>query len=139
VFAVGFQGRLAMLARDSGQIWWARDLSSYRGLALDEGTLYVSTDQGAVVAVSRRDGTEVWRQEALRLRGLSGPAVDGDALVVGDFEGYLHFLDRTSGEMLARTRAGGDQVSNRPLVVDGIVIVQDDGGRVSAFRAQPRG
>ena len=139
LYVVGFQGRLAMLARDSGQIWWARDLSSYRGLALGDTALYGVTDQGAVVAVSRRDGTELWRQEALRLRRLSTPAVVDDAVVVGDFDGYLHFLDRSSGEMLARVRAGGDQVSNRPVVVDGLVIVQDDGGRVSAFRARPRG
>ena len=32
VFATGFQGRTAMLALDSGQIWWAHDMSSYRGL-----------------------------------------------------------------------------------------------------------
>ena len=139
VFVVGFQGRLAMLARDSGQIWWARELSSYRGLALGDDALYVSTDQGAVVAVSRRDGTELWRQDALRLRRLSGPAVDGDAVVVGDFEGYLHFLDRATGQMLARTRAGGSPISDSPLVVNGTVIVQDDGGRVSAFQARPRG
>jgi outer membrane protein assembly factor BamB len=139
IFVVGFQGRLAMLARDSGQIWWARDLSSYRGLSLDETALYVSTAEGVVVAVSRRDGTEIWRQEGLRMRRLSTPVVDGDAVVVGDFEGYLHYLDRTSGEMLARTRAGGSPISSRPLVADGLVIVQDDGGRVSAFRARPRG
>jgi outer membrane protein assembly factor BamB len=35
VFATGFQGRTAMLALDSGQIWWAHDMSSYRGLAAD--------------------------------------------------------------------------------------------------------
>lgn len=139
VFAVGFQGRLAMLARDSGQIWWARDLSSHRGLALEGDTLYVSTEQGAVVAANRRDGTESWRQEALRLRRLSAPAVDGEAVVVGDFEGYLHWLDGYSGEMLARARAGGDPISNPPLAAGGLVIVQDDGGRVTAFRTRPRG
>jgi outer membrane protein assembly factor BamB len=139
IYVVGFQGRLAMLARDSGQIWWARDLSSYRGLSLDETALYVSTAEGVVVAVSRRDGTEIWRQEGLRMRRLSTPVVDGDAVIVGDFEGYLHYLDRTSGEMLARTRAGGSAISSRPLVAGGLVIVQDDGGRVSAFRARPRG
>ena len=33
VYVVGYQGRIAMLALDSGQIWWGRDLSSNRGLA----------------------------------------------------------------------------------------------------------
>jgi outer membrane protein assembly factor BamB len=139
VYVVGFQGRLAMLARDSGQIWWARDLSSYRGLALDDEALYLVTDQDAVVAVSRRDGTELWRQEALRLRRLSTPAIVADAVAVGDFDGYVHFLDRRSGEMLARVRAGGDALGNRPVVVDGLLVMQDDGGRVSAFRTRPRG
>jgi outer membrane protein assembly factor BamB len=139
VFVVGFQGRVAMLALNSGQIWWARDMSSYRGLALDAGSLFVSTADGAVVSLSRRDGTEQWRQDAMRLRGLSAPAVDGEAIVVGDFEGYLHWLDRTSGALLARTRAGGDRISNPPVVVNGLVLVEDDGGTVSAYRSRPRG
>jgi outer membrane protein assembly factor BamB len=138
VFVVGYQGRVAMLARNSGQIWWARDLSSYRGLALDDTSAFVSTADSAVVSVSRRDGTEQWRQDAMRLRGLSGPAVDGDAVVVGDFEGYLHWLDRGTGQLLGRTRAGSDRISNAPVAVDGIVLVQDDGGTVSAYRARPR-
>src|ERR1700735_1726194 len=36
VFATGFQGRTAMLALDSGQLWWSHDMSSYRGLSLAE-------------------------------------------------------------------------------------------------------
>ena len=139
VFAVGFQGRLAMIARGSGQIWWARDLSSHRGLAVGTDTLFVSTADSAVVALSRRDGTEQWRQEALRLRGLTTPAVDGEAIVVGDFEGYLHWLDPQSGTLLARTRAGSDRISNAPLAASGLVLVQDDGGTVHAFHPRPRG
>ena len=139
VFVVGYQGRVAMLARSSGQIWWARDMSSYRGLALDDSSAFISSAESAVVAVSRRDGTELWRQDAMRLRGLSAPVLDGDAVVVGDFEGYLHWLDRRSGELLGRTRAGGDRIGNTPVAVGGIVLVQDDGGTVSAFRARPRG
>jgi outer membrane protein assembly factor BamB len=139
VFVVGYQGRVAMLARSSGQIWWARDLSSYRGLALDDTSAFISTADSAVVSVSRRDGTEQWRQDAMRLRGLSGPAVDGEAVVVGDFEGYLHWLDRGTGQLLARTRAGSDRISNAPVAVNGFVLVQDDGGTVSAYRSRPRG
>ena len=139
VFVVGYQGRVAMLARSSGQIWWARDLSSYRGLALDDTSAFISTADSAVVSVSRRDGTEQWRQDAMRLRGLSGPAVDGEAVVVGDFEGYLHWLDRGTGQLLARTRAGSDRISNAPVAVNGVVLVQDDGGTVSAYRSRPRG
>jgi outer membrane protein assembly factor BamB len=138
IFVVGYQGRAAMLARNSGQIWWARDVSSYRGLTLDDSALYVSTAEGAVLSLSRRDGTEQWRQNGLRLRGLTSPVVDGTSIVVGDYEGYLHWLDRDTGEMVARTSAGGDRITNTPVVANGMVLVQSDGGTVYAFRSRPR-
>ena len=105
----------------------------HRGLDLDEDRMFVAGAEGAVIALARRSGTELWRQEGLRLRRLSAPAVIGSHVVVGDFEGYLHWLDVTDGRFAARVRAG-DRLSNPPLVVGGTVIVQDDQGRVSAFR-----
>lgn len=139
VFAVGFQGRAAMIDRESGQLWWARDLSSHRGLALGRESLFVSDSEGAVVALSRRDGTERWRQGALRLRRLSPPVVEGEAVVVADFEGYLHWMDAGSGTFLARTRGPGARVSNPMRSAGGLLLVQDDEGSVAAYRARSRG
>ena len=75
VFAAGYQGRTAMLALDSGQIWWAHDMSSYRGLAVDADNLYVTQSDGIVVAMRQRDGAEMWRNDKLKRRGLSTPGV----------------------------------------------------------------
>ncbi|NBU25740.1 MAG: outer membrane protein assembly factor BamB, partial [Gammaproteobacteria bacterium] len=125
--------RVAMLALDSGQIWWSRELSSHRGLDIDDERVFVSTAGGEVVALRRRTGVEVWRQDALRRRGLSGPAIIGSQVVVADVEGYLHWLDAETGAFVARGKAGG-RVTNAPRVADGILVVQDDEGRVSAFR-----
>ncbi len=66
VFVAGFQGRAAMLALDSGQIWWTRDVSSYRGVDVDDEQMYVATSQGEVVALKRRSGAEVWRNDSLK-------------------------------------------------------------------------
>src|SRR6185437_4579564 len=71
VFAVQFQGKVAMLALDTGQIWWAHDMSSYRGMTLDGDDVYVATADGQVVAIRGRTGTELWRQKALMYRKLS--------------------------------------------------------------------
>jgi len=135
VYAVGYQGRVAMIALDSGQLWWGRDLSSYRGLAIDDDQVYVSTSDGSVVALRRRDGTVLWQQDGLKRRGLSAPAVDGRAIVVGDFEGYLHWLDRDSGKFVAREHPGGARISAPPVVAEGRVFVIDDEGKVAAFRS----
>jgi outer membrane protein assembly factor BamB len=135
VYAVGYQGRVAMISLDSGQIWWARDLSSYRGLALDGDQLYVATSEGDVVALARRDGSVVWQQQSLKRRGLGAPAVtDGGVVVVGDYDGYLHFMDRGSGNFVARERMSRTRISAAPLVTGDRIIVIDDGGDITAYR-----
>ena len=139
IFVVGYQGRVGMLARASGQIWWARDMSSHGGVALDSLALFVSTADGVVMAIRQRDGSEIWRQDAMIRRGLTGPAVVGDAVVVGDFEGYLHWMDRQTGQLVARERAGGDRMSQAPVSANGMVFVQSDGGTAYAFRTRPSG
>ncbi len=135
VYAVGYHGRAAMLSLDSGQIWWGRDLSSYRGLALDGDQLYVSSADGEVVALGRRDGRVAWEQKGLLRRSLSAPAVDGTAVVVGDFDGYLHWMDRNSGTFVARKRLGGDRIGAQPLVGEGLLFALDEGGRIGAYRS----
>ena len=138
VYAVGFQGRVAMLALDSGQIWWAHDMSSSRGLTVADDTLFISTADGSVVALHGRDGSEVWRNDKLKRRGLSKPAVTSTAIAVADFQGYVHWLDRSSGELLARERITKDRVTNPPVAADDMVVVLTDGGKLAAFRAKPK-
>lgn len=136
VFVVGYQGRAAMLASDSGQVWWSRELSSYRGLDFDDDAVYVSTADGEVVALRRRTGVELWRQDAFKRRGLSAPSAVGAYVAIADFQGYVHWLDKATGTLVARTRAG-DRVSNAPLVVSDALYVLDDEGRLTAFRPRP--
>ena len=133
VYAVGYQGRVEMLALDTGQVWWGREASSYRAIAIDDDQLYVATSAGDVLALRRRDGSVVWQQEGLKHRGLGGVAVDGAAVVVGDFDGYLHWLDRATGRFVARERPGGARIAAAPLVAGGRVFVIDEGGDVTAF------
>ena len=137
IYVVGFQGKVAMMALDSGQIWWSHDTSSYRGVALDQDTVYVSTAAGEVVALKRRTGIEVWRQKGIAHRGLSGPAVAGDAIVVADFQGYVHWLDRSTGAIIGRTRAGKVRYTNPPVYADGLLLLLNDRGVIDAFRATP--
>lgn len=133
IFVVGFQGRAARLSLESGQLWWSRELSSYRGLAIDAERVYVSTADGDVVAMQRRTGVEEWRQSALRRRNLSAPGVAGNAVAVADFEGRVHWLDAATGELRARSSAGG-RVSTAPVSEGDTLVFIDDGGRISAFR-----
>jgi outer membrane protein assembly factor BamB len=139
VYAVGFQGRVAMLALDTGQIWWAHDASSFRGLGLDDESLYISTADGEIVALRRRTGTELWRQKALLHRRLSAVVEADTSVVTADFQGYVHWLDKATGALAARASTGKVRISNAPVVVGNMVLVVNDAGKISAFRMSPMG
>ena len=138
VFATGFQGRTAMLALDSGQIWWAHDMSSYRGLVVDADNLYVTQSDGIVLALRQRDGSELWRTQKLKLRRLSTPVLTSTAVVVADFQGYVHWLDKNTGELVARERVSKERISNSPVAIGDTVVVMTDGGKMAAYRASPK-
>ena len=134
---------------DSGQIWWARDASSYRGFTMDDEHLYLTNADSVVIAMSRSDGSVLWEQDAMKRRGLTAPALDGDALVVGDFEGYVHWLDKATGEIVARQKTDGERITQcRGLDRRGRVRadgfrqaarVQERGEEAGAGARQPRG
>jgi outer membrane protein assembly factor BamB len=137
VYTVGFQGRVAMLTFDTGQVWWSHEASSYRGLGLDNEAMYVSTSDGEVVSLRRRTGAEIWRQNALLHRGLSAPAVQDTTVAVADFQGYVHWFDKATGTLAARASSGDVRVTNAPVAVGDMVLVINDVGRITAFRTSP--
>ena len=133
IYAAGYQGRIAALASESGQILWSRELSSYAGIGAEWDRIYTLTDDGELVAMARRNGSDAWRQAALIRREPSAPAAFDTAVVVGDFEGYLHFFDSGDGRPVARRRVGKGMISGRPVVIAGKLYVQSESGQLYAF------
>lgn len=153
VYAVSFQGRLAAVDISSGRILWARDMSSHTGMVVDEYRIYLSDSEGQVLALNRRSGATLWRQDKLLRRALTRPQLDGPYLVVADYDGYLHWLSRESGKIEGRARLNAafylftdeydgydpafrkqNNVLARPLVVGERVIASDRHGFLAAFR-----
>ncbi len=134
VYAISYQGRLAAIAGGSGRLLWSEELSSYAGIAGDASGIYVSTQDSELVAVSNASGLEVWRSDVVLNRDITGPALQGDSVVVGDYKGYLHWFDVYTGELQARARIGGDRVSAAPIVVGDILYATSDGGKIAAYQ-----
>jgi len=134
IFAVAFQGHAVRLARDSGREIWSHEISSYRGLAADALGVYVSTADGHVVRLDRASGAERWRQKALERRSLTAPALQGNSVVVADYQGVIHWLSMDDGAFLARAKAGA-RITSAPQVAGGLVVVQTDKGAIEAWRA----
>ena len=135
LYLVAYRGSVAAVDMRSGNLLWNRELSSYAGLDVDEGQVYVSDDTDAVLALDRRSGGTLWRQAELTGRRLSAPVATRDHVVVGDFEGYLHWLSKDSGRIVGRIRAAGKAIIAPPLAAGNTVFVQGQGGSLGAFRA----
>lgn len=104
VYASSYQDALSALAGNSGQLIWSRAIATINRIALDKNNLYVTDLNGDVVALTRRNGGVMWKQTALHARGLSAPVLQGNYLLVGDYDGYLHWLDKEDGHIVARAR-----------------------------------
>ncbi|MFW2405322.1 MAG: outer membrane protein assembly factor BamB [Gammaproteobacteria bacterium] len=134
VYAIGYQGALSSLAAESGQILWTREISSHTGTGVDFNNLYVTGDASQLYAVSRRTGRELWRQETLLNRDVTGPAPYRGSIVVGDYDGYVHWFDARDGALQTRVRAGGNRISAAPVVVNDLVFVISESGKIFAFQ-----
>jgi len=130
-----YKNRLASLAADSGRLLWFKDISSASGVAVDRVNLAVSDRDGNLWLVDRRNGAEFWKNNQMLHRGLTRPAIFGSFVVVGDQEGYLHWVNISDGIFAARAKVGGKGFSGPPLVVGNTLYVMTRKGELVAFRA----
>lgn len=133
-YVATFQSSVAAVSAPNGQLEWTREISSHTNLAVDSNHVYVTDDQGYVWALDRYSGASVWKQVALKARRVSGPTLFGDYIVVGDFEGYLHMLDRETGEFAYRTRIDKERILVPCRVVDDILLGFSASGELAALR-----
>jgi outer membrane protein assembly factor BamB len=136
LYAVSYQGQLMAIALDSGNPYWAEDVSSHVGLAEGFGNIYTVTDKSVLKAYSEDGKGLRWQQEALLNRGLSGPVTLGSYVIVADFEGYIHAMSQVDGRIVARTKVDGDGVRARMLVHNKVLYVYGNGGKLAAYRLE---
>ncbi|HEX9450790.1 MAG TPA: outer membrane protein assembly factor BamB [Burkholderiales bacterium] len=133
VCAATFQGRAACYETQKGGQLWARPASSVGSLAADDLSVYLSEDTGSVVALDRNTGASVWKQDKLSYRNLSAPVATKDYVVVGDFEGQVHFLKFEDGSFAARIATDGGGIAAAPKLIDDKVLVQTRKGGLFAI------
>ena len=161
IYTAGYQGRLAAVKISSGEMIWNRDFSSYSGLYVDAYRVYITDAMGQIWALNRYNGSTLWRQDKLLRRKLTAPQAQQSYLVVADYDGYLHWLNREDGKIIARKRLNssdiviedvGDtgeidkelelayskwnNVLVRPIVIDKLILSLDRVGHLEAFQLE---
>lgn len=136
LFASSYKKQTIAIEAPSGRPLWAQDHGGAGRIGLASDRVVVADPAGVVWALDKNGGTAMWQQAGLARRSLSGAAVQGEFAVVGDYDGYLHWLRLDNGDFGARVRAGRDPINAAPVVSDGILLVQTASGDLSAWRVQ---
>lgn len=126
-----YQGRIVCFdVSQGGRPIWEQKFSSATGMTSDGQQIYAADQRDVVHAFTLSDGHPVWTQDALRNRRLSTPAVVQDAVAVGDYQGYIHFMSRRDGQLLGRIQVGGGPITSPLTATPQGVLVQTSGGNL---------
>ena len=129
-----YGGQTMALSMQNGRPLWNREVGSYGGLAIAGDRLVVSDRDGTVWALDRTSGNALWKQEALARRWLTTPAVQGGYAVVGDVEGYLHWIRLEDGTLAGRDRVENASILGTPVVSPaGMLYAITAEGELAAF------
>jgi len=132
IYVATYQGRISSLDFTSGRTLWTHDISSYTGMVADESSVYVSDASGMVFKFNADDGFINWRQNKLKYRVISAPASQSHYVVIGDSEGYLHWLNKSDGRFAARASLGS-AIYATPIVKNNVLYALTNSGYLAAY------
>ncbi len=135
VYLASYRGGIAAVSASDGDMMWRNDaISSHTGLSNDFRYLYITDSHAHVWQIDQHSGAGLWQQKELHHRRLTAPAMYQNYIVVGDFEGYVHWLSSTDGRQLGRIQITDEPIENKPIVVDDVVYVYAKDGTLSALK-----
>jgi outer membrane protein assembly factor BamB len=134
LYAAAYHGNLSAIDGASGRPLWSHPFSTFDSLATNANAIFAVNDESQVWSFDRSTGTDMWKNDALKYRWATGPAVQGNYVVVGDMEGYVHWLQTGDGALAARQRLSKKAIRAQPLVVGDVVYVEDVEGHIGAYR-----
>lgn len=105
--ASAFQGNVVCMSSQNGRLAWNAKADAVTGPVSDSYLVYVVDEASRVHAFGRRNGREAWVNDSFLYRGVSAPIRVGTTLAFGDYQGYISFVDPSTGRLLGRVRLSG--------------------------------
>lgn len=133
IYAATYQGRIVALDLSTGHELWSHPLSSYTGMVVDETKLYVTDANSMLFAFDKNNGKMDWQQTQLVARNTTAPVIMGPYLVVADGEGYLHWLSKADGHLVARIKVHKSGIIAAPRVDHNRLYVVTRDGHLAAY------
>lgn len=137
IYVASYQGGIAAISELDGDVMWRNEtISSHSGLSNDFRYLYLADSESHVWQLDQRSGASLWKQKDLHQRRLTAPAAYENYVVVGDLEGYVHWLSSTDGRQMGRVQVTDGAIDAKPIVVDNTVYVYAKDGTIAALKVK---
>jgi outer membrane protein assembly factor BamB len=142
VFAIGLGGRMVSLELVTGQRIWELNVAGLATPWVAGEWLFVVTDEGKLLCISRATGKIRWVSQLQRFRKdkakngtvtWTGPTLAGDRLILANSQGEMITVSPTDGKTLGTTKIG-QPVFLQPIVANSTLYIFDNSGRITAFR-----
>ncbi|MBV8604495.1 MAG: outer membrane protein assembly factor BamB [Pelomonas sp.] len=134
--ARAYQSAVGCVDAERGAPLWLRNSSGTDGIGADAEQVYGTDDSSRLFAWKIKNGDTAWMAEQFRHRELGVPIAVGKFVLVGDFEGYVHFVDRLTGKTVARVPTDGAPITVAPVELDGVVLFATSKGGLFAIKPE---
>ena len=133
IYAASYQGELTAFRLYTAKKVWSKSLSTLNDLSWGETQIFVTDVNSKVHAIDPSSGATTWTQNELHHRKLNAPTVWKDYVLVADFEGYIHIISRSNGQLVGREKTVSNPVGSQILVSDEIIYLISDAGQLVAL------
>ena len=133
IYISSFQGGVTALSKVDGQIIWSRQISSYNGLARGDRKIFIVDESSVIWALNEEDGISVWKQSELERRFVTDPVFFNNYIIVGDLEGYVHWISAETGEIVNRIRLDKNSILAPAVASKDIVVIRSSSGKTIAM------
>lgn len=131
-----FQNGIGCIDAQRVTALWSINGGGAQAIGADDDYVFSGDGSDRLAARRRSSGESVWLSDKFQNRRLSGLTSVGKVVVFGDFEGWVHFLDRATGAPLLRLSTDGSPIVGTPVRAGNTLAVTTRSGGVFAFRPE---
>jgi outer membrane protein assembly factor BamB len=143
VYALGQGGRMAAYELVTGQRIWELTIAGISTPTVAGEWIFTLTDDSRLLAIARSTGRIRWISQLQRYRNpnndksdpvfWTGPVLANNRLWIASSQGEVQSVDVATGTATPFVRLGGP-ISQPPIIANSTLYIQEDSGRITAFR-----
>jgi len=122
-----YQGHILSIDLRSGRQAWKEEVSTTKDLVESRSRIVVVDDKDKIKAFGLSTGAILWEQKGLKLRELSSPVELRGKIALGDYEGYLHFIDSKDGKFVGRKKISSKAIKELSSSGNNLVALDSSG------------